>query len=133
MEENVALALDELSPEQRFTRDLASYSHEQDIMKHLATLSTGSIVLLATFLEKLFSHPSWRILVVIALVGFTASIIGTVVWQVLSLLHVSAVRSRRAGLVASRVSVPVIAAALGGFFIGVGALAVFAIRNILLG
>ena len=131
MEQNLELALDELTPDQRFTRDLTSYSQEQDFMKHLATLSTGSIVLLATFLEKLFSNPLWKPMVVLALAGFTVSILGTVLWQLLSILHVSAARSRRAGLVAPIVTLPTIAATLGGFVVGVGSLALFAIRNLL--
>jgi len=32
-----------------------------DSMKHLTTLSTGSVLLLVTFLEKLFSSPRWRV------------------------------------------------------------------------
>jgi hypothetical protein len=130
VEQNLELALDELTPDQRFTRDLASYSQEQDFMKHLATLSTGSIVLLATFLEKLFNNPLWKPLVALALAGFTISILGTVLWQLLSILHVSAARSRRAGLVAPIVTLPTIVAALGGFVVGVGSLALFAIRNL---
>ena len=31
-----------------------------DYLKHLTTLSTGSILLIATFLEKLFSQPRWK-------------------------------------------------------------------------
>ena len=130
VESHVVLALDELTPEQRFTRDLASYSQEQDFMKHLGTLSTGSIVLLATFLERLFSNPLWKPVVVVALAGFTASILGTVGWHLLSILHVSAVRARRSGLVMPSVSIPVIGASLGGFVVGVVALAAFAIRNL---
>jgi hypothetical protein len=131
MEDRVVLALDELSPEQRFQRDLASYAQEQDVMKHVATLSTGSLVLLATFLEKLFLHPQWIWLVAVSLIGFALSIVGTLAWQILSLLHISAVRSKRAGLIAGGVVLPVIAAALGGFLVGVASLATFAVKNIL--
>jgi lysylphosphatidylglycerol synthetase-like protein (DUF2156 family) len=130
VDDRVTLALDELSPDQRFQRDLASYSQEHDLMKHLATLSTGSILLLATFLEKLFTHPAWTALVIVAFVGFVCSILGALTWQLLSLLHISAVRSQRAGLVAGRVVVPVLGAALGGFLVGIASLAVFAIRNL---
>jgi hypothetical protein len=52
-------------------------------------------------------------------------------WQILSLLHISAVRSKRAGLIAGRVVLPVIAAALGGFLVGIASLATFAVKNIL--
>jgi hypothetical protein len=131
VDDHVTLALDELTLDQRFQRDLASYSQEHDLMKHLATLSTGSIVVLATFLEKLFSHPTWKALVIVAFIGFVLSILGALTWQLLSLLHISAVRSQRAGLVAGHIVVPVLGAALGGFLIGITSLAVFAIRNLL--
>ena len=39
------------------------------------------------------------LLVLVALAGFTASILGTVGWHLLSILHMSAVRARRSGLV----------------------------------
>lgn len=38
-----------------------------DSMKHLTTLNTGSVLLLVTFLEKLFSSPRWRVLVAVSL------------------------------------------------------------------
>ncbi|HET6889661.1 MAG TPA: hypothetical protein VFH31_01050, partial [Pyrinomonadaceae bacterium] len=50
-----------------------------DYLKHTATLSTGSLVLLTIFLEKLFSKPRWKILVAFALGGFTLSLMGSVV------------------------------------------------------
>ena len=50
-----------------------------DALKHLTTLSTGSIILLATFLEKIFSNPECKILIGITFVGFAISIISTVV------------------------------------------------------
>ena len=44
-----------------------------EYFKHLTTLSTGSIVLITTFLEKLFANPSWRLAVVISIAGFMLS------------------------------------------------------------
>ena len=38
--------------------------------KHLTTLSTGSIILIATFLEKLFKLPEWKGAVILSLVAF---------------------------------------------------------------
>lgn len=47
-----------------------------DSMKHLTTLSTGSILLLVTFLEKFFKErPEWKTLVVLALGSFVLSIL----------------------------------------------------------
>lgn len=46
-----------------------------DALKHLTSLNTGSIVILATFLEKLFRNAHWKPLVVVAFVSFILSII----------------------------------------------------------
>jgi hypothetical protein len=46
-----------------------------DFIKHLTTLATGAILILAAFLERLFAQPEWKFLVGIALFGFLASII----------------------------------------------------------
>src|SRR5438093_516821 len=48
-------------------------------MKHLTTLSTGSILIMATFLEKLFIRPTWKGLIVISFAAFTVSIVGAMV------------------------------------------------------
>jgi uncharacterized membrane protein len=49
-----------------------------EYIKHLTTLSTGSIILLAAFLEKFFAQPKWKVAVVITLCGFTLSNIASV-------------------------------------------------------
>jgi len=49
-----------------------------DYVKHLTTLSTGSILVIATFLEKLFARPHWKWAVIAALVGFLISVLGAV-------------------------------------------------------
>lgn len=49
-----------------------------DFLKHLTTLSTGSILLIGTFLEKLFARPAWKAAVIVALSGFLVSVIGSV-------------------------------------------------------
>jgi hypothetical protein len=49
-----------------------------DYMKHLATLSTGSIVVLATFLSR-FGSAHWKKMAVIAVVCFVLSIIGNAI------------------------------------------------------
>ena len=124
------LKVGELSPEQIHARDLASYGHEQDLYKHIATLSTGAVVILTTFLDKLGSKPHWRALVGLSLGAFAASLLGMVTMQLWSVLHVSRhpdeVPSRgeqwRRGLV--------LAAGFGGFVIGLVALTVFGIRNV---
>ena len=46
-----------------------------DTFKHLTTLNTGSILILVTFLEKLFTKPVWKELVAVAFGFFVLSII----------------------------------------------------------
>jgi hypothetical protein len=49
--------------------------------KHLSTLSTGSIVLMVTFLEKIATKAEWQFLVVAAFIAFAACILSTVGMQ----------------------------------------------------
>lgn len=46
-----------------------------DAYKHLTTLNTGSIVLIATFSERIFKEATWKPLVGVALVMFVLSMI----------------------------------------------------------
>jgi hypothetical protein len=55
-----------------------------DTFKHLTTLSTGSILILVTFLEKLFLNPHWKILVAMAFVCFIVTNLSSVRLMVLS-------------------------------------------------
>ena len=49
-----------------------------DYYKHLNTLSTGSIVLIGAFLEKLSKQPQCKWLAALSLIGFMLSVIGAV-------------------------------------------------------
>ena len=115
--------------EQQFQRNLASYQQEQEFLKHLTTLSTGSIVLVVTFLEKLFAKPEWKVLVGVALVSFLLSIIGSLA------VHLSSVFAIEKGPrtvhgVELALGLVIIVLAFGGFLLGVTALAIFAIKNL---
>ena len=48
-----------------------------EYQRHLTTLSTGSIVLISTFLEKLFINPEWKPLIAVPLCSLLVSIIGS--------------------------------------------------------
>ena len=48
-----------------------------DTFKHLTTLSTGSVLLIATFFEK-SNSPQWNILARLSLIGFTIATLGSV-------------------------------------------------------
>lgn len=115
----------EETQDQRFQRDLQSYAQEQDFCKHLATLDTGSIVLLATFLEKLSARPDGKFLVALSLVAFACSIVGTIFVQFASFVDVS-----HEGWFDSPRFIWSYYFALGGFLIGIVSLMVFALVNL---
>lgn len=49
-----------------------------DFFKHLTTLSTASLLLLATLLEKFFKAPSWTVLIGITFFCFFVSLVSSV-------------------------------------------------------
>jgi hypothetical protein len=53
-----------------------------DLFKHMTTVCTGSILILITFLEKLFSNPVWKSLVGYAFGGFILSILTSLILMV---------------------------------------------------
>lgn len=116
--------------EQEFQRDLASYAHEQDLYKHTATLSTGALVLLTTFLDKLFTHPTGKTWIGIALISFVGSIVGSVAMQLMSVLHVS--KSTKEQLTGTPLLAFWVALLLtfGGFLLGILCLLQFALINL---
>lgn len=119
-----------LTLEQRFQRNLAGHAQEQDLYKHLATLSTGSIVLLATFAEKFSSRPQARGLLVTAFVAFICSVVGVVVMQALSVLNVERHPDDERFTGGAVLFLPTAILAFGGFLTGIISLAVFAIKNL---
>lgn len=103
-----------------------------EAMKHLTTLSTGSILLLVTFLDRLFTtNREWLGLVAVALVGFMVSILTAVssLIQISNLLttftvkpdeYVGSVKTSRGFIICSEIT----------FLVGVVGLAIFALKNL---
>jgi hypothetical protein len=60
-----------------FNRFLEEIKITNDYLKHVATLDTGSIVLIATFLSN-YSNASEKVFAIIAIYSFTASMISVV-------------------------------------------------------
>jgi hypothetical protein len=42
-----------------------------DYLKQIATVSTGSTLLIVAFVEKLFTNPQWKWLIAVSLTAFT--------------------------------------------------------------
>ena len=99
-----------------------------DSLKHLTTLSTGSILLLVTFLKEFFTKDrEWEPLVAVSLCGFTLSIIGAVLFMIILSGGVFSFREK-VELVSTggKTSFYI---ALGSFIIGILTLVLFAIKN----
>lgn len=104
---------------------------EADFMKHLASLNTGSIVLVVTFLEKLFKQPEATSLVGIALVSFILSTVGLILIHVMLVVRMQEVPwDEPLSKAETWLGIPAFVFAFGGFFVGISCLAVFAIINL---
>ena len=116
--------------DRQFQRKLESYRAERDFYKHLTTLSTAAVILIATFLDKVFPNPEWRDLVNISLSGFAISVVGCAVMYALAVLDTDSELSLHKQMPTRWVWWLPITAGLGGFFVGIAALAAFAIHNL---
>lgn len=105
-----------------------SWKLQYDIYKHLTTLSTGSILLLITFLDKLFAQPVWKGLVVVALCCLFASILTSFV--VMNLMA-SQVREMEVDQRFVARNLTVIILALSTFSLGIVSLIIFAVKNLM--
>ncbi|HEX3534085.1 MAG TPA: hypothetical protein VHT23_07675 [Gemmatimonadaceae bacterium] len=129
---NIELLIDVDAPlsDRQFQRKLESYRAERDFYKHLTTLSTASVVLIATFLVKVFPNPEWQDLVNVSLSGFAVSVVGCAVMYALAVLDTDSELSLHKQMPTRWVSWLPITAGLGGFFVGIATLAAFAIHNL---
>lgn len=100
-----------------------------DYLKHLATLSTGSIVLVTTFLDKMFIQPQWKFLVVSAISGFMTSVVGSIVHYTLMIFDFPG--NRKPGALEKRLMAYSLIFSWAGFLIGIISLSLFAIKNLL--
>jgi hypothetical protein len=116
--------------DRQFQRKLESYRAERDFYKHLTTLGTASVILIATFLIKVFPTPEWRELVNVSLSGFAISVVGCAVMYALAVLDTDSELSLHAQMPTRWVGWLPITAGLGGFFVGIASLAAFAIHNL---
>lgn len=135
--ENLALLdLDELVDvdvrlsDRQFQRKLESYRAERDFYKHLTSLSTASVVFVATFLEKVFPNPEWEFLASVSLGAFAVSVVGCAIMYALAVLDTDSELSLHKQMPTKWVSWLPITAGLGGFFVGVASLAAFAMHNL---
>jgi len=100
-----------------------------EYLKHLSTVSTGSILLLAVFLEKIFAQPKWKSLVAVSVAGFLITVIAAVIAYSLMVLNFP-----RPGIKSQKWEGNVVFLAVlltwVGFISGVVSLAIFILRNL---
>jgi hypothetical protein len=98
-----------------------------EYIKHLNTLSTGSILLMTIFLDKLFAQPRWKVLVALTLISFLASVIGGVGAYSLTVIDPTGDSPGKTEL---RLALLCTILLWAGFVAGILCLAIFAIRNL---
>lgn len=105
------------------------YKLMTDYLKHLTTLSTGSILLLAAFLEKIFHNPAWKFLVVLSLGGFMSSVVASIVAHTYAIIDFPGedTLSGRGKSIWGGFALIIVWA---GFLVGVACLTIFAMRNL---
>jgi hypothetical protein len=98
-----------------------------DIYKHLTTLCTGSILLLISFLDKIFERPVWKGFVIAALCLFLISTLAS-----LFVMHViaSTVQYMETHNKYGKRDAAVIVIALISFLLGIVSLIFFAAKNL---
>lgn len=101
-----------------------------DYLKHLTTLSTGAVVLIATFLEKFAPHPHWRAAVIVSLLGFLAAILGSVAAMTGLAMDAAAAGTEASGDWVDGMQVLGVMATWLGFVVGITALTIFALKNL---
>jgi hypothetical protein len=109
---------------------ISNFSAVIDYLKHLTTLSTGSIVVIATFWEKIGKKGQLKSTVITSIVGFSVSVLSAVIAHTLLIVY------ERPGSISQS---PKWVYSLGGlsllgtwvgFLIGIIGLAYFALKNL---
>ncbi|CAM3893862.1 MULTISPECIES: hypothetical protein [Pseudoalteromonas] len=99
-----------------------------DVMKHLTTISTGTLVILVSFLTKVFSQPEWVYLIPVVMVSFLISIVSSL----FSMLYISdAIQKVEMNENTKTYAQNSYLVAGGSFIMGIIMLIVFATKNLI--
>lgn len=96
-------------------------------LKQLATLSSGSIVLLATFWEKVFQNAEWKFLIGIIFVSLSISLFFSL--AAMFFLSYSHVKIDKMAEHAFKMAIKHLSVAYLSFFVGILSLVILAIKN----
>ena len=103
-----------------------------EYLKHITTLSTGSIVLTATFLGDIFSTQRWKPVIVISLVGFMLAVLfATIVYTLGVIFESPASGNQETPTWIAVIGMVSLIIAWPGFVSGVLALGIFTVVNLL--
>lgn len=114
------------NPEERI---LEALKLDHDTFKHLTTISTGSILLLATFIEKLFQNPDWKGLIAFTFVALMICTYTSVI-EMFRISHegVAGTSLNKKRPLRSKM-IPLLSC--GCFLLGILSLVVFSLKNFL--
>jgi len=110
------------------TPQLEGVKQLHDSLKHLTTLTTGSIVVTVTFLEKLFINPEWKTMVVVSMLSFLASLFCSVTGMLLQSIDTMNIESIGCSHDFDRIG-KFMAISYYTFFIGIVTLGIFFLKN----
>jgi hypothetical protein len=102
-----------------------------DTMKQLIAISSGSIVILIAFMEKIFTNPRWKLTIVVAVVCFLLCAIASLVMMRTISLKMGAGYSDSRSAKLQKVEDLAFPAAAATFLIAMAAIVVFLIKNLL--
>jgi hypothetical protein len=122
-------------PKQKAESEKVEQNAEQtklahDYLKHLATLTTGSILLLVTFLEKFLTNLRGKWAITVSLCLFTISIVCNIAAQTGNMETMYYTPKQMKTSVWNRITVGGMIATWVTFLVGLIVLVIFALRNI---
>jgi hypothetical protein len=106
------------------------YKFIADYLKHLTTLSTGSIVVIATFYEKVFSCAQHNFLAIISLIAFVICIVFTTVIYTILIYFESPRHDRKTPKWAKCIAAVCLFIVLIAFLTGIVSFTVFGVLNL---
>jgi DMSO/TMAO reductase YedYZ heme-binding membrane subunit len=117
--------------------DLTSKWNEIDIywiefeyLKHLTTVSTGAILLLVAFLEKIFKQPEYKPAIAVSLVSFLVSIMLCAMAQTSIIEKASEKKNESWRDKVQNLTVTLCLLALLCFIVGMISLVIFGLKNL---
>lgn len=111
-------------------RELASFEQEQNFLRHITTLSTGSILILATFIEKIFSEPECKGLMGFIIGLFALSIFCSVIINLHSVILVNKLEKPKKSKLILIYEATIMFGSIGGFLAATTCLGVFIVINL---